>query len=199
MVFDIGGQMTWAAVVQAAASIIGFGVLIYQIMHLRRNIRGATQDRLYAHYMEVLKLLMDKPDLCPYFYEDKEFVMGTSEKNNLKAEVKIITEAIYGVIEHSFVRKRNLPRAAWKGCWEPYAYERWCKSAEVRDFFDPNHKWYTKALREVIEGFGLKRPDLAKKNTSVADTHEALAARVKRIETELKLTGPECAAPAAGE
>ncbi|MPR12567.1 hypothetical protein [Microvirga tunisiensis] len=64
----IGGQMTIAAIVQALAALIGFPVIMFQLYLLRRNIRGATQDRLYAHYMEICKLFMGKPHLRPYFY-----------------------------------------------------------------------------------------------------------------------------------
>lgn len=59
MGFGIGGQVTWAAAIQASASLIGFIVIGYQVIQLRKNILGATQDRLYAHYMEILKLFME--------------------------------------------------------------------------------------------------------------------------------------------
>jgi hypothetical protein len=63
----LGGQVTWAAAVQAAAALVGFAVLSYQVIQLRRNIQGATQDRLYAHYMDICKVLMQKPYLYPFF------------------------------------------------------------------------------------------------------------------------------------
>ena len=69
---NVQGTMALAAVVQMVAAIIGFFVLFYQVLKLRNNLEGATQDRLYAHYTEICKLFIGNPDLRPYFYERSE-------------------------------------------------------------------------------------------------------------------------------
>ena len=51
---DVGGQTTLAAVIQAAASVLGFAFIVWQIQLVIRGLRGATQDRLYGHYNEAL-------------------------------------------------------------------------------------------------------------------------------------------------
>lgn len=146
-VFTIDQPMTLAAAVQAFASVLAFLVIIFQLWMLIRNIRGATHDRIYAHYMEVCKLLMQKPYLRPYFY-DKQVVSDAD--TTLKAEVEIMSEAIMGLIEHAVVQKRNMPRRSWRDCWKPYAQERLAKSVDLRKFFDQNKEWYTKMLRDEV-------------------------------------------------
>src|SRR4029450_5817090 len=58
---NIQGPMTLAAVIQAVAAV--GGVLFFLI-----QLGAATEDRLYAHYMEICKLFMQNPELRPYFY-----------------------------------------------------------------------------------------------------------------------------------
>jgi hypothetical protein len=175
LLFDIGGEMTCAAVVQAAASIVGFGVLIYQVAHLRKNIRGATQDRLYAHYNEVCKLFMQRPELYPYFYEDVKLSDSDSDVARLRVEINLACETIYGLIEHSVLQKRNLPPDAWAGCWKPYAFERLDKSTELRNYFNPNEGWYTKALHEVVDQWSRSKHTQPKANLRATGMFEGVS------------------------
>jgi hypothetical protein len=159
MSLGIGGQVTWAAALQALASIIGFAVIGYQVIHLRKNIRGATQDRLYAHYTEICKSLMQKPHLYPYFYERKTLSPASSldTEENLRYEIDLMSETILGLIEHSCLQQKNLPKDSWKNCWLPYALERLDKSPAIEKFFNPNQGWYTSALCSVVNEFYAKK------------------------------------------
>ena len=147
---DVGGQMTLAAVIQAAASVLGFAFIVWQIQLVIRGLRGATQDRLYGHYNEALKLLMSKPYLYPYFYERKEFTGNTPEHPNLRAEIDIVSETILGIVEHARIQMHNLGKESWFGCWHPYFKERWDKSIELQRFFGPHESWYTGVLRDEV-------------------------------------------------
>jgi hypothetical protein len=153
----IEGSVTWAAAIQAGAAVAGFAFIGYQILQLIRNIRGATQDRLYAHYTEICKLFMQKPYLRPYFYENKVLMEGNPDYPHMREEIDVMSEAILGLIEHSTLQQNNLPRDAWKHCWLPYANERLKKSKEIMKFFSPNQTWYTQALRDVIDNYAKTR------------------------------------------
>ncbi len=177
----IGGQATWAAAVQALASLIGFIVIGYQVIQLRKNIRGATQDRLYAHYNEVVKLFMQNPHLYPYFYNGKQYSNLEDNRENLRKEIDIMSEAIFGVIEHACLQRQNLPHDSWKNCWQPYAHERMRKSPEMEKFIDPNQTWYTAALRKVVNEFYAKgRP--SKPGDHAATVEEAIRELRRRLE-----------------
>ena len=141
---NLSGPVQWAAVVQILAYIFGFFLVGYQVLLLVRNTRGSAQDRLYAHYMEVCKLFMQNPHLRPYFYDG---VAVPENDRKLRAEVDIMCEAIWGLIEHSVVQKCNIPDVGWKGCWLPYARERVAKSRELSRVFDLNAGWYAPALQ----------------------------------------------------
>jgi hypothetical protein len=145
----INQPASWAQVIQAVVSIIGFFVLFIQVLRLRDNIRGATHDRLYAHYNDVCKELMKKPELYPYFYGGEPYTAKCTPKDATN-EVKLLSEMIWGVIEHSKVQENNLPLDSWASCWLPYSLERIDKSPAVYEFFGQNSEWYTPSVKSVF-------------------------------------------------
>jgi hypothetical protein len=147
----IQGPMTAAAVIQVVVAIVGFFLVIMQL-------RGATQDRLYAHYLEICKLFMQNPELRPYFYGSgaKADEAGTLEqteacKQKLAPKVAFMCEAIFGLVEHAVLQRAYMPQDAWHHCWRPYALERLNESEELRNFFDPNAHWYSKKMRREMK------------------------------------------------
>ena len=173
----IGGEVTWAAAIQAAAAVIGFGVVIYQVAHLRKNIRGATQDRLYGHYTELCKLFMQHPHLYPYFYEEETFA-DDPKFPHLREEIELISETMLGLMEHSCLQHKNLPHDSWEGCWRPYTYERFDKSPLLVKYFLANQRWYTKEFCSVVNAFLKSRQWTAKHGAQrgVADESRRAAA-----------------------
>jgi len=156
----IGSKIIFDAIpvtsyIQALAAVIGFIVVTYQVVQLRKNIRGATQDRLYAHYMEVCKMLMLKPHLYKFFYESKSYVkpVNNDEQDVIHEEIEIMSEMILGLMEHAKLQQRNLPKDAWDHCWRAYAYERIRKSVAIKEFFEENRQWYTIALARVFKDY----------------------------------------------
>jgi hypothetical protein len=150
---DLSAPMNLASVVQAGASVFRFLFVGYQLWQARRNIRGATEHTLYVHYTEICKLLIGKPHLRPYFYENKTMLLQDSNNPHLREEIDMMSEAILGLIEHSALHERNLPSDTWNNCWMPHAHEHLDKSKEMRDFFAPNRVWYTATLRRVIDEY----------------------------------------------
>lgn len=173
---------TYAPVAQATASIFGFFFLILQVRQLIRNTQGATHDRLYAHYMEVCKLFMQKPELRPYFYEGKELQQASSDQQSRdkkdtdsthngssaqapgRGEIDAMSEAIFGLIEHAVMQHENLPEDTWNNCWRPYVQERLTKSIELQRYFVPNPHWYAVRLDDVVDEFFKTHPHSPVKN-----------------------------------
>src|SRR5271170_6157502 len=122
------GGVTWAAAIQAFAALGGIVFIAYQVTQLRKNIRGATQDRLYAHYTELCKLILQKPYLYPYYYENEKYVDSDSNPKDLKDELNLVSEVVLGLVEHSKLQEKNMPADSWENCWLPFAMERLDKS-----------------------------------------------------------------------
>src|SRR3954452_6853880 len=120
-----------ANVVQALAAVFGFLFVVIQL-------RAGTQDRLYAHYMEVCKLFMENSELRPCFYESDA---NADKASPDPSKVAFMCEAILGLVEHAVLQKQYMPRDAWEHCWRPYAVERLEHSEALQKFFDPNSHW----------------------------------------------------------
>ena len=148
---DIAGEK-WTDVLPAIISTVGFGLVIYQIWRLKLSVQGETHSRLYNHYLEINKLLLAKPNLRPYFYENKVFGRGESgtEEAQLRGEVEMMCELIAGLLEHAVLQKNKLPPDSWENCWKAYTYERFEKSGELERFFAENQKWYAKVFCDLV-------------------------------------------------
>ena len=183
---NVQGPMTIAAVIQMGAAVIGFLVLMYQVLKLRNNLEGATQDRLYAHYTEICKLFMQNPGLRPYFYGRSEDAGKTvtreraqESNDNLTPKIAFMCEAILGLVEHAVLQKKNLPGDAWRNCWRPYAIERLEQSEALEKFFKPNAHWYSNRMRKAMKSM---KCDLDRKRARAA-RKRARAARMRHFRT----------------
>ena len=138
--------ISFAVISQLVVSLVGFIFIV-------KSLQGATEDRLYAHYNEVCKLLMTKPHLYPYFYGNKILDITTTDPTypNIREEVEIMAESILGVIEHAAVQRKNMHGYAWRQCWEKFAHERINKSEQIKEFYEQNQKWYTIDIKRVFE------------------------------------------------
>jgi hypothetical protein len=172
---NIQGPMTLAAAIQAAASFVGFFIVIFQLFHLRRNLLGATQDKLYDHYTDVCKLFMQYPELRPYFYPPESDAGATAApersenfKEELAPRIALMCELILGLIEHAALQKKNVPRDIWESYWRPYAIERLKAAKALRKFYESNSHWYSIAMqREMVSLLDdLDKPETASGKSS---------------------------------
>jgi hypothetical protein len=153
--------LPWDAFIQAVVGLIGFLVtlvgflvVVWQLLDLRRNIQGATHDRLYAHYSDICKLFLEKPYLRPYFYENEaKPISCPADRPSLNDEIDGMSEMILGLIEHAIMQHDNLPPDSWDNCWLHYAKERVEKSQAIREFYQKNKDWYAIGLRNEIEKY----------------------------------------------
>jgi hypothetical protein len=127
-------------------------IVVRQLVDLRKDVQGTTQDSLYAHYGEICKLFLKKPYLRPYFYENEAKPASCpADRPSLNDEIDGMSEMILGLIEHAVVQHANLPKASWNNCWLPYAKERVKKSKTIREFYQKNKDWYAADLKEKIK------------------------------------------------
>jgi hypothetical protein len=141
----------WTDVVLAAGSVIGFVLVIYQLMQLRHSIAGEAHGKLYAQYVELGKLLLARPHLYPYFFECKRLEGKEADNTALRNELSMMCELTLGLLEHAVVQRVNLPEDSWENCWRAYTYDRFANSSELRSFFEAKRKWYARSFCEVID------------------------------------------------
>jgi hypothetical protein len=135
--------------IQALISLFGFGAVAFSLLMANRNTKGATHDRVYAHYHNVCSIFVEHPELRPYFYSNKS---DDGSNPALTAKIDATSEAILGLIEHAVVQRENMPTHSWERCWEPYARERVLKSDMLQQFFRNNRLWYTTQMQGAYDG-----------------------------------------------
>lgn len=143
---------SWVDAIQTVAAAAAFIFILYQIHHLRRAMLAGAHDRLEAHYVDVLRIIVEKPYLRPYFYESAPYERSSDPDGTLRAEIDTVSECFLGLIEHASLQRRNLLDDTWESCWLPYARERLRKSPEMRTFLLQNRDWYTEGMHELLSG-----------------------------------------------
>jgi hypothetical protein len=137
-------DVRWTDIVQVIVGVGGIPLIIYQLREVQRSIQGQTLSELYDHYHQVVSAFLKKPELRPYFYENKSFDESTSA--GLRVEVECMCELIAGILEHAMVQEKNVPSSAWSECWETFVIERIKKSSVLREYLKRNASWYLKKL-----------------------------------------------------
>ncbi|MGP0092688.1 MAG: hypothetical protein ACLPKB_22530 [Xanthobacteraceae bacterium] len=144
----IAGDANWAQALQVGASILGFGFIAFQIWLIRRSIAGATHDRLYIHYHQIIEYLTKHEEMLPYFRGDKS---AKDADECVRQRLDLASEAILGLLEHAAVQKGNIPQDSWEHCWEPYSALTFKGSRELRNFFSLHRSMYTHALQAIFD------------------------------------------------
>ena len=135
----------WTGIAQAVMAFAAFGFLFWQVVELKRAVRGETHGRLYEHYLRITEMILAKPHLRALFYDGKDPGKGNVDED----QKNMVCESILGLLEHAALQKRNLPSASWKQCWETYTLDRFAKSPVLTEFFIKNYRWYAMEFREV--------------------------------------------------
>jgi hypothetical protein len=139
-----------------AVGIVGLPYLIFQVFNLRNNVRGATLDRVYGQYKDLCGIFVADPSLRKYFYDQQSVPVDSGDRQKALA----VSEAIFGLIEHSIVQRPNMPSWCWEHCWRPYALERIRQGPIMQEYFAANREWYTGQMRQQYASIeaDLRRP-----------------------------------------
>jgi hypothetical protein len=143
-------DVKWTDVAQLGVSVIGFGLIIYQIWLLRRSTAGSTYASLYGEYSDVCKLFLEKPYLRAYFYNAEPVPTKAQGNEPILQEVETMCELVTGLLEHAALQKKNIPPNIWKECWEKYTYERFDRSPALAIFWKANKHWYAEDFKDIL-------------------------------------------------
>lgn len=145
----------WAEAAQALIGGIGFLFLWFQLRAVKQTMESDTHSKLYEHYLQFNKLLIEKPYLYPYFYENKSIDKNDDGNDSLKlrAEVEITCEILAGLLEHAALQRTNICSDAGENCWNNYTKERFRMSQELRNYFLRNRDYYTLRFQNATDAF----------------------------------------------
>ncbi len=142
----------WTDIVQAIASVgsltiavIGFAFVIVQIRQLKNAIQSDTHSKLYSEDFEWVKILLEYPQLRPYFYDDQDI---TSDHQDY-SRVLGIAELICTHFEHAVLQMENLPTHIVPR-WHQYIRSLYNRSPIVRRHLKENEGWYSDRLMSIL-------------------------------------------------
>ncbi len=151
--------MRWTEIAQAIGSIVsgvvglvGFMVVTYQLIQLKIAVRSETHARLYDQAQQVIGILVSRPELRPYFYDNKSI----GPDNELHGIVMTYAEMTADYLEHIAVQKKTLPPEVWEK-WVPYIRDRYKSSEVLRNYFSVHSAEYSDELCDALEPPGKTR------------------------------------------
>jgi hypothetical protein len=161
-----GIAQAWAGWGQVAIGLAGFALVCYQLVQLKRAVHGDTQSKLYEHYLRVNELLLERPELRPFFYDctpfdENEFASRRppgAHREVTQNDIDMMCETILGLLEHATLQRPNLPRGSWRTCWAAYTRVRFEQSPALAGFFLKNKHWYATELCAVVQSQGAFGP-----------------------------------------
>lgn len=143
---------SWTDVVQALASVgmlvaavIGFWAVFVQLRQVRVSLESETHSKLYAEDFEWCKILLEKPQMCPYFRGSE-----ISPDDPLYAQVDELAGLLCAHFEHILLQLENLPPHI-RPRWLDYMRGIYNSSPITRDHLRRNRDWYSEKLISALE------------------------------------------------
>jgi hypothetical protein len=142
----------WTDVVQTIASIagvivtlIGFGLVLFQIRQVERAQRGETNVALYAHMENVRAVFQNHPEIRPYFYENRDI-----DPRDPLYDLAISTaESMVDLFELVTFLRATVQTDSWE-TWKIYMRKLYELSPVLRLFVEQNDTWYTLGLLSIM-------------------------------------------------
>lgn len=122
--------------------IIGFYFIWKQIRQVNSSIKSSTDNNLYSLTIDLNKLLIENPDLRPYFYGDangKEKLYNNSDPNFSKIET--LADVYVTFFEYIFEEKKNMQIELFNS-WEEWKKDMYKKSPAIRGHLKNHAGWY---------------------------------------------------------
>jgi hypothetical protein len=128
-----------------AIAILGFAVVIYQIRQIKQALHSDTHSKLYAEDFDWAKLIIEYPELRPYFYENQEI----NEETINSTRARTLAELLCVHFEHVVLQMENLPSHI-KPRWEDYIRGICSTSPAIRAHLKTHPDWYSDRLHRLL-------------------------------------------------
>jgi len=126
-------------------TIVGFYLVYHQIRQIERSIRSDTYSKIFAQAFEVAKILAERPALRPYFYDNVDPTLGSSNICELNA----IAEIVADLLEHITYQHNNLPPESWVK-WVNFIQSMYRTSPVLRSYLERNRSWYLQEFLDLL-------------------------------------------------
>lgn len=130
----------------AAVAAIWQGFLIRkELRHSQRSTEADLHFRVHSAMQEVDAFFVDRPELRPYFYEDKRLPRSKRELDRLDATAEMLVDLAEGVVA-------TVPRVGGISAgWNRYFTFLYKNSEVLRKHWRENSDYYPDSVREAFQ------------------------------------------------
>jgi hypothetical protein len=125
----------------------GFIFVLHQLKISARSLKSQARGHLYQMDQVVYKLFVDKPDLRPYFFEDKEPPPAT---DTMRSEVLATAELLSDLFEHVVHGIDDVDDGV-REPWRRHMREMYQKNRSLKAFLDQRASSYSSALLDELK------------------------------------------------
>lgn len=144
--------VSWTALVSSLVAIRGFTVLRRQVKRDERNMKGAISQFGYSGMSRLLEILIEKPHLRPYIYDNRE--LPTSDDLLVRDQVLALGEQyadFFDAVLHQNAHG-NASVQEYIRVWKVSITRMLESSSVIRDFVLEHQEWYSPQLHSLARG-----------------------------------------------
>jgi hypothetical protein len=149
-IFGFGG-LTLALVAAAVAIWQGY-LLRKELQHSQRSTNADLHFRVHSAMQELDKFFVDRPELRPYFYENKQLPRRKRELDQLDATAEMLLDIAEGIVAtgHGL--------GAISVGWNKYFTFLYKNSEALRKHWRENWDYYPDSVREAFQASSQASP-----------------------------------------
>jgi len=129
------------------ATIIGFIIVFFQIREVRHVLHSQAHGTLFTRDNELMKTLLERAELYPYFFEGKDIVKEDPNYNR----VYLLADMWATNFEHIVMQKDFLPDHIWPPS-QDYMRSIYATSPALRQYLRESGESFSDHLLEIFKG-----------------------------------------------
>ena len=149
-IFGFGGLAL--ALVAAVVAIWQGNLLRKELQHSQRSMNADLQFRVHSVMQELDKFFVDRPELRPYFYDNKRPPKRKCERDRVDATAEMIVD-----LAESIVDPGHGLEAVSVG-WNKFFTSLYKNSEALRKHWEENSDYYSDTVREAFQAQGQAPP-----------------------------------------
>lgn len=153
---EIQFWILWVRIGTLAVSMMGIGLVYWQLHKIGETIRGNAFSSSFAELRELHKVFIENPDLRPFFYDNKlppnDVAESPPEDVGLNRRANAVAEMFLDAFIHMYLLRPRFPEEL-KHHIDLFIEDMVQSSGFLADYLRQNARFIPVELRAVILGF----------------------------------------------
>lgn len=144
--------VSWGALASSLVAIAGFLFVQRQVRQSERSLLGSTSQFCYQSMSALLMVLIDKPHLRPYLYENRP-LPPPDEDGELRQQVLALAAHYADFFDALLLQDLlgNVPVHEYISVWKGFIQDMLTRNAVIRQYCVDHPTWYSPELLALAE------------------------------------------------